>query len=145
MNTIKKITISFAVFLILFAPAFSFAANDTDIPDKAFAEGRSLVPCGGDKNQAGEIINPCSFSDAMTMIDGIIKFILKFLAIPISAISFAYAGFTMVTSGGNTEARSKAKSIFTNTAIGLLFVAGAYIIVRTILGILGFNGAWLGF
>ena len=59
---------------------------------------------------------------------------------------FAYAGFLLVTAGGEAAgARTKAKSIFTNAVIGLLLAVAAFLIVRTILSILGYSGSWLGF
>ncbi len=139
----KKIFIFLAIFLMLIMPVFSLAQTSTE-----------LIPCGktlqADKTigattyKKGEVI-PCNFTDFMKLIDNVIKFILYKLAIPIAAIMFAYAGFKMVTSGGSTESRTQAKSIFTNTALGLIFVAGAYLLVKTILSILGYDGAWLGF
>ncbi len=100
---------------------------------------KGLVPCDG------SAAKPCDWNALMTLIDTVIKFILYALSIPIAAIMFAYAGFLMVTSGGNTENRGKAKSIFSSVVFGLVFVAGAYLIVKTVLSILGFNGTWIGF
>jgi hypothetical protein len=83
------------------------------------------------------------------MINKVVKFILIDLAVPIAAIMFAYAGFLMLTSGGETSKRAKAKSIFVNVAIGLALVAAAWLIVHTILIIVGAKtGAgwnWFGF
>ncbi|MSU44907.1 hypothetical protein EXS45_01880 [Candidatus Nomurabacteria bacterium] len=144
---IKKITIFLVIFSILMIPVFSFAqtAIDTDIRDQAFADGKSLVPCGNDKDIKGNIINPCSFKDALTLVNGIIKFILFKLVIPIAAIMFFYAGFLMITSGGSAESKTKAKGIFTNAVIGLVIAVGAWLIIKTILSILGYDGAWIGF
>jgi hypothetical protein len=68
------------------------------------------------------------------------------MVIPIAAIMFAYAGFLMVTAGGEAaHARTKAKSIFTNAVIGLIIAVACWLIIKTILSILGFNGSWIGF
>lgn len=115
----------------------------------------NLVPCGkyatapgrtagGVAYKAGEVV-PCEFNDFMKLIDNIINFILKFMAIPIAAIMFAYAGFLMVTSGGSTESRGKAKNIATNTVFGLVIVAGAWLIVKTLLSIMGYTDLGLFF
>ena len=104
-----------------------------------------LVPCDNIVGADGKIANPCDFNAFMALINKVIRFILFALAIPIAAIMFAYAGFLMVTSGGSTEARGKAKKIFTNAAYGLVIAATAWLIVRTILSILGYDGAWIGF
>ena len=80
------------------------------------------------------------------MVNRIVDFILKDLVLPIAAIMFAYAGFLLITSGGEAaQARTKAKDIFTNTLLGLLIAMAAFLIIKTLLHILGFNGAWIGF
>ncbi len=124
MKNVKKFTISFVIFLMLVIPIFSFAA--------------SLVPCGTTANPA-----PCDFNALMTLINNIINFIFVYMAVPIAAIMFVYAGFLMVTSGGSTENVSRAKSIFKDAVFGLIIAIAAWIIVKTILSILGYNGAWI--
>jgi len=134
---------------VLLSPVFSFAV---DPPDNG-----GLVPCGVEKSPivvvdgketGGEIINPCEadgFGYLMKMINKVVNFILFTMAVPIAAIMFAYAGFLLVTSGGETSKRTKAKSIFTNVAIGLVLAVAAWLIINTILSILGFDGSWIGF
>jgi len=39
----------------------------------------------------------------------------------------------------------KAKRIFTNVAIGFIIAVIAFLVVRTILALLGFKGDWIGF
>lgn len=126
--------ISMIVLLMVIAPFVSFSA--------------SLVPCN---NNTKAIIEngvtipavPCDFNAFMKLINGGITFILRTMVLPIAAIMFAYAGFLMVTSGGSTEARGKAKNIFSNTVLGLVIAVAAWLIVKTILSILGFDGAWI--
>ncbi len=108
-----------------------------------------LVPCGTVRDANNNITNPCGFNDIMTLINKVVKFILIDLALPIAAIMFAYAGFKLVTSGGETSKREEAKKIFTNVAIGLVIIAAAFLIVQTILSIAGYNTGvginWFGF
>lgn len=113
---------------MLIMPVFSFAAG--------------LVPDCSKDSVTGQCV--WGFKELMTLINRVIKFILFVLVIPISAVMFAYAGFKMITSGGNTEARGTAKKVFTNTVLGLAAAAGAWIIIRTILLILGYDGTWIG-
>jgi len=87
----------------------------------------------------------CGFNDFMTLINTVVHFILFAMAVPISAIMFAYAGFLLVTSAGSTEQRGKAKRIFTNVAIGLILAVAAWLIIELILKIVGFDGSWIGF
>lgn len=102
-----------------------------------------LIPCGT-TNSA-----PCEgnegWNNLMKLINNIVNFILFRLALPLAAIMFAYAGFELLTSGGNTEQMKKAKKIFINVAIGLILAAAAWLIVNTILSTLGYNGSWIGF
>jgi len=128
MKKLKKIFIFLAVFLMLIVPAFSFAQTNI-----------GLVPCD---NSAA---HPCDFNAFMDLVNRVIQFVLFDLALPIAAVMFFYAGFLMVTSGGGTEARGKAKNIFSNAVYGLVIAAGAWLIIRTILLILGYDGAWIGF
>jgi hypothetical protein len=98
-----------------------------------------LVPCGTTRNPA-----MCGFNDLMAMINKVINFILFVMAVPIAAIMFAYAGFMLVTSGGSSEKMSKAKSTFINVAIGLIIVAASWLMVHTVLNIVGYDGSWIG-
>ena len=87
----------------------------------------------------------CGFSDLMTLINNIISFILFVLAVPIAAIMFTYAGFLLITAGGETaSARTKAKNILLHTIGGLVVAVAAWLIIHTILSILGYSGSWIG-
>ena len=105
---------------------------------------KNLIPCGTIDNPT-----PCGGSQGwnqlMTLINNVINFILFRLALPIAAIMFAYAGFELLTAGGDTSKMKKAKSIFLNVALGLVFAVAAWLIVDTVLTILGYHGSWIGF
>ena len=127
----KTFLISIFILLILITPVFSSAF--------VFDGDKGLVPCRGAEE--------CDFNQFMTLINNIIGFALIYLAVPIAAIMFAYAGFLMVTAGDEAaSARTKAKGIFTNALIGLVLAAAAFLIVQALLSILGYKDAsWLGF
>jgi hypothetical protein len=109
--------------LILIVPGFSLAAG--------------LVPC--------DTAATCNFTAFMTLVNKVITFILFDLALPIAAIMFAYAGILLITAGGETaHARTKAKKIFINAVIGLILAVACWLIISTILTIMGYNGAWIG-
>src|SRR3989338_1914141 len=143
MNKIIKFAIPIFLFLILVAPVFSVSAQ-------------GLVPCN---NNSGPVTitasddsttivpaTPCDFTAFMALINKVINFIFLQLAVHICAIMFFYAGFLMITAGGEAAgARTKAKTIFTNAVIGLALAAAAWLIIRTILSILGYDGTWIGF
>ncbi len=120
--------------MMVLMPAFSFAQNTPS----------NLIPCGtyGTDNT---ITKPCDWGDLLKLVNNVVKFVLFYLAVPIAAIMFIYAGFLMVTGGGSTERASKAKKIFTNVALGLAFAAASWLIVEVILTTLGYKGSWIGF
>ncbi|MBI5139706.1 hypothetical protein HZA26_03815 [Candidatus Nomurabacteria bacterium] len=125
----KKILIYFLptliILLVFVLPSLSLAAD--------------LVPCGGFMDDGVTPQPPCNFNAFIDLIHEVINFILLKLAIPIGAIMFAYAGFLLVTSGGSTESLTKAKHIFWDAFLGLVFVAGAWLIIKAVLMILGYD------
>ena len=133
----------------VFAPAgivVSPTTNASGVITPSAALPGGLVPCDNTPDSKGKIANPCNFNALMALVNKVINFILYSLVIPIAAIMFAYAGFLMVTAGEEiASARTKAKSIFTNVALGLILVAASWLIIKMILSILGYNGAWIGF
>lgn len=138
MKKIIKFLIPVFVFLTLVMPVLSLAATD------------SLVHCGiTDKEILAahpDYGKDCDFYGMMELINTVMKFILFNMVIPIGAIMFAYAGFLLITAGGEiAHARTKAKSIFINTVYGLALASAAWLIVRTLLKILGYKGDWIGF
>jgi len=114
--------------------------TDTNI---TYSSTGALVPCG---TSGGE---DCGFKHIFELINKVVTFILFVMAVPIAAIMFAYAGFLLITSGGETSKRTKAKKIFTNVAIGIILAVGAFLIVKTILSLVGYNTGsgwqWFGF
>jgi hypothetical protein len=133
----KKIVIHLFIFLILVMPVLS----------SAWAPGDSLVPCTNTAvNGAIPSNQLCDFTAFLTLINNIINFILVYMAVPIAAIMFVYAGFELVTSGGSTEKRGTAKNVFTNAVIGLILAAAAWIIIKWILSIVAPGTfSWIGF
>lgn len=81
----------------------------------------------------------CNFVEFMNLLNRVIKFIFTYMVVPIAAVMFAYAGFLMVTSGGSSESKTKAKSIFTNAVYGLVLAAAAWLIVKTLLSVLQYK------
>jgi len=132
MKKFAKISIFLLIFATLTMPLLSLAAE-------------SLVQCGTQVDASGKVTNPCGFTDFLSLVNRVITFVLFDLALPIAAIMFAWAGFLMVTAGGSTERVGKAKRIFTNVAIGFIIAVIAFLVVRTILALLGFKGDWIGF
>lgn len=97
-------------------------------------------PDGSINQSGGEITNACTFNDLLGLISRVVSFVLFYLTIPLAAIMFAYAGFLLLFSGGNSGQMERAKSIASNVVLGLIFALGAWLIVTTILWALGYKG-----
>lgn len=101
-----------------------------------FVSAEPLVPCGSKAHP-----KPCDFYDLLAMVDKVIDFLIKDLAMPLAAISFAYAGFLYLTSGANPSQRDQAKSIFWKVFVGLIIALAAWLIVKTVMMGLGYDTA----
>ncbi len=86
-----------------------------------------------------KIEKPCGFPEAMLLVKNIIEFLLFVIATPLAALIISYAGFLMITAGGNSEKVTKAKSIIKNIVFGYIVALAAWIIVSTIFSTLGVN------
>jgi hypothetical protein len=83
----------------------------------------------------------CSACNIVDLTNGLVQWLIGFLFV-LFAIIIAYAGFGLVTSGGNSHAMDEAKGRFTNAIIGLIIVLAAWLVVDTIMrGLVGRPGA----
>lgn len=96
------------------------------VPILAGAQEQGLVTCNGPD---------CNWQALIGMVDSIITWLVGFLAI-IAVIVLVITGFQLVTSGGNSEAASAAKTRFTNVVVGFIIVLAAWLIVDTLLATL---------
>ena len=114
-------------------------------PSLVLAQGPLVSPDCGQIGADGKLVE-CGWKDLMSLVNRTVNFILVILSLPIATIMFAYAGFLMMVPGGESAGKkTKAKNIFFNTVIGLLLVAGSWLIIHTLLEILGHDGSWIGF
>lgn len=89
-----------------------------------FAAG--LVPCDG------STADPCSFAKFIDLIRNIVNFLMFKVAVPLSAILFAYAGFLMMFAGGDEGKIKSARAIFWWVFVGIIITLSAWLIVNTI-------------
>jgi type IV secretory pathway VirB2 component (pilin) len=132
----KVITAMIAILLL--APAAGFGQQAAEQTKPGY---QVVIECEGKSNTTpipGTNEKKCDFTDFMNQIDKIIKLLL-YVAVLLAIISFVYAGFKMIFSGGNEEAVKLAKHIFINVVVGLVLVYGAWIIVHFIVTTLGVN------
>ena len=102
------------------APAAS-AASDTE-PDNGDAGG--FVKCG---NTAG---NPCKISDLFRVFIIIINYLIGMAGF-VAVIAIVYAGFMMVYSQGQEQLKV-AKGRLSSAIIGLVLVAGAFVLINSL-------------
>jgi hypothetical protein len=160
----KKFLFGFLLLIVLggtfyaLLPASNSIAADAQwcgsLPESAKSGG--LVPCGracDDPNTSVDETKACELCDIFVMLELIVDFLL-FTIVPILAVlMIAIGGIMYVMSGtsvaGGAGLVSKAKSLFMGVIIGLLITYGAWIIVNTVLSLIGVadwtglqNGWW---
>ncbi|MBI1974398.1 MAG: hypothetical protein HYS51_00860 [Candidatus Zambryskibacteria bacterium] len=89
----------------------------------------NLIVCNGTD------ADPCTFAKLMELAQHLINWMIT-LSTFFAVAAFAYAGFLLLTSGGNEATKNKAKDIFTKVLIGYLWILGAWLLVYTISTIL---------
>ena len=88
-----------------------------------------LVPCDG---VAVKDIPACQVCHVVELGQSIINFFVA-LASVVAVVTFAYAGFLMLTAYGEMGKISKAREIFTNVLIGLVIVLTGWLIIDTVM------------
>lgn len=109
----------------LWVPTIVDAQIDRPTQQVADPSDGGIVPCQGTAE------DPCTFSDFIELIQNFINWLI-FIAVPLSAVIFTFAGLKYITAAGDPGKIKSAHGIFKNVAIGLLFVLGAWLIVYTI-------------
>lgn len=132
MKSIKKIIIPglvisalFLSTLIVLNPVGLFAAEG----DAPGTEGYQLtVDCtGSGAGNTGE----CGFQDFVAQINRIITFLFYF-AVIVGTLALIYAGFLLLTSGGNSSKAEEAKKVFYKVVVGFIWILVAFLIVQFI-------------
>ncbi len=83
----------------------------------------------------------CGWVELLQLVRNIMSLML-FLSASIAVISFTYAGFLYLTSFGDMGKVEQAHGIFSKVMIGFCFVFLGWLIVATILKIVGLQGAF---
>ena len=93
------------------------------------AQSLGLIVCDGTAS------DPCTFGDLITLAKNLINALI-IISTFLATAAFAYAGFILLTSGGNESAKNRAKEIFRKVLIGYLWILGAWLLVYTITSVL---------
>jgi len=113
---------------------FFFLFSIALVPQFTFAQG-GLVQC-----QGGAECNFCDFTQTVTSVSNWIVLMASLIAV----LLLAYAGYLLVTSKGDVGAVGKARDIFSNVVIGIIFIVLSWsmvdILMKSLTG--GEIGVW---
>lgn len=93
-----------------------------------------LIVCSGVPEAATEgrkALEACDFHYLIVLLNVLIKDLVV-LSTLMAGCVFAYAGFLLLTSGGSTNAMTKARDMFTKVLKGYLWILAAWLVVYTI-------------
>ena len=120
--------------LIFVAIAAPFSAQAVWLPTYPIVPcGLSSAPASGESGW--DYTKACDFNGIVKLANNIIS-IGIYLAILVAVAMFAFAGWLYLTSAGDTGKMKQAHTIFTNAALGFVFVLAAWLLVTLILGAL---------
>lgn len=121
---LPSIIIIFIAIVSFHAPIYVHAATPA-----ATSSGTGLIPC--DTN--------CDFSSAIQLLNNLQNFFFTTLLLPIFVIMVMYLGYSYLTAGGNPSQHAKFASMAKHMVTGLLLILCAWLIVHTLLSMLGYN------
>lgn len=135
MNKTRTIIMMMLLVFVCSIPVFSFAQLQTD----KWEVGQSIVgDCPVITTPNGVVVQNCGWNEFIGFINRVILFLL-YLATVLAILTFMFAGFRMMTAGGNEGQVKEAKDMFGKVVVGLVFAYGAWIIVYFILTAFGVN------
>jgi hypothetical protein len=144
----KKIIFCLCAFGVVLLPSLVFAAPN--IWPTGF--WGPLVSCTGNpyifgaNGATSTNSSACtSLCDLVNTVENIIYFGISVVVFIITPILFAWGGLMFMFSRGKPEGISKARSILTGALIGLCIVLCAWLIVNTVVNVLGINNYIGGF
>ncbi len=92
------------------------------VPYAAWAQ--NFVPCGGDDQPS------CQTCHVVELLNNVTDWLIIILG-TVAAIIIVYAGFKLVTAGGNSGVRADAKEMLINLLIGYVIVLAGWLLVDT--------------
>jgi hypothetical protein len=107
------------------------------------SEYHGLLPIcneGTVNETTGDYDNPCGIDALMAMINKLIDFFILKLATPLFVIILIFTGSLYLSSSAKPDNKKKAKGIMGNLIKGFALVLTSWIIVKTILNVLGYKG-----
>ncbi len=107
------------------------------VPSQALAQTNrgGIIPECGQRNNSGGLNQECGFDDFVTLINNIIRELIKY-AVPVSAGVFAWAGLNMMLNPDNSGKRSESIAMMKKVGIGLAIILSAWLVTEAIVGAL---------
>ena len=99
-----------------------------------------LVSCG--KGSDASAAEECNFEQFICLLQRLMNFMLFVLAVPLAAISFAWAGWLYLSAAGNEGNIKQAHQIFGDVVLGLCLALSAWLIVHAIVTGLGVDSQY---
>jgi hypothetical protein len=118
----SEVAVTLALILLLISPTLAFAQIPT------------IVPCSG---------TDCTFCHIGQLAQNVLNAGI-YIAVFLSAILFAYAGWKYITAGGDPGKAGESKKIFWNVGVGLVLILVAWLIVDLIMKMLVSETALFG-
>jgi hypothetical protein len=97
--------------------------------------GMGLIPCDGDN---------CTINSVIQLLNNLMTFFFRTLLLPLFVVMVMYLGYQYLTAQGKPGMHAKLGSMAKNMVLGLLLMLCAWLIVKTILSVLGYSDT-LGF
>ena len=128
-------------FLLVFLPmTMTFAQNASANPDENggmqgisyFCKQTPAVDANGNTIPGVMLAGNCTFTDLVSAVQNISKFIVVNVALPFSVIIIIWAGWLLLTSGDNAGKRKEARDMFEKLAWGIFWVLGAWLVITMI-------------
>jgi hypothetical protein len=94
--------------------------------------GTGIVPCGNTP------ACPCQLGHFFIMLAKIYNFLVLMIATPLAVLGLTIGGILILISAGNPNLAGLGKKTLWASIIGLLLVFGSWIIIKTILGWIGY-------
>ncbi|MES2224882.1 MAG: hypothetical protein V4478_02750 [Patescibacteria group bacterium] len=109
-------------------PAGSTALN---IPEVTVGAGGSgLIPCDGPE---------CDLNSFLQLANNVMAFFFRTLLLPIFVVMVMYLGYSYLTANGNPAQHGKVASMAKHMVLGLLLMLCAWVIVRSVLSMIGYQ------
>lgn len=118
--------LSLLLILLILAPTLLPVSVSAQQNANSSGIWKDLIVCDG------TTAKPCNFSSLIEFVQNLINDLIV-ISIPIVAIAFAWAGFLILTSGGDPGKLKTGKGIMIKVGIGFAWIIGAYVVVSFII------------